>query len=137
VRAAAAVYAAETELARALRDVHVTVFPNRAESGTNLFATQALAAGVPSVLSDNTGHGDLLALRMPLTWAVPSYRNARDPAGWGESRVDEVVAALTQVYTAYQQGTVDAGESTAVAVHRVFSWQACYENITRATQARG
>jgi glycosyltransferase involved in cell wall biosynthesis len=132
------VYAAETELARTLRDVHVTVFPNRAESGTNLFATQALAAGVPSVLSDNTGHGDLLALRTPLTWAVPSYPNALDPAGWGESRVDEVVAALAEVYAAYQQGKVDAdaGESIAEAVHRVFTWQACYENITSATEAR-
>lgn len=127
-------YAAETELARALRDVHVTVFPNRAESGTNLFATQALAAGVPSVLSDNTGHGDLLALRTPLTWAVPSYPNARDPAGWGECRVDEVVAALAEVYAAYQQGRLDAGESTAEAVHRVFKWQACYENITSSTE---
>jgi hypothetical protein len=61
---------AEAEVARTLRDVHVAVFPNRAESGTNLFATQALAVGVPTVLSNNTGHGDLLELNTPLAFAV-------------------------------------------------------------------
>ncbi|CAN0032393.1 unnamed protein product, partial [Phaeothamnion confervicola] len=37
------------------------LFPNRCEGGTNLVAMEAVAAGVPTVLSANTGHLDLIA----------------------------------------------------------------------------
>jgi hypothetical protein len=46
-------------VAAAAGQAHAAVFTSRAESGTNLFATQCLAAGLPTVLSRNTGHEDL------------------------------------------------------------------------------
>ena len=36
------------------------LFPNRCESGTNLVAMEAMAAGIPVILSNNSGHLDLI-----------------------------------------------------------------------------
>lgn len=73
------------------RECDVALFTNRAEGGTNLVAMECLACGVPTILSDNTGHRDLL--RMGL-----GYRLSQKPGSawseWGESDVDEVVEAL-------------------------------------------
>ncbi|WP_333808451.1 glycosyltransferase [Phenylobacterium sp.] len=43
-----------------IRECDVAIFPNRCEGGTNLVAMETLALGVPSLLSANTGHMDLL-----------------------------------------------------------------------------
>jgi glycosyltransferase involved in cell wall biosynthesis len=73
------------------RECDVALFPNRAEGGTNLVAMECLACGVPTILSDNTGHRDLL--RMGL-----GHRLAQHPSDvwseWGESDVEEVVEVL-------------------------------------------
>jgi hypothetical protein len=64
---------------------------------------------------------------------VASGRNAGDAYGWRESRVEDVVAQLTRVYRAYQNHAMDDGASTAAAVHRAFTWEACYKNLTAAS----
>jgi glycosyltransferase involved in cell wall biosynthesis len=77
-----------------LREMDVAVFPNRAEGGTNLVAMEAMACGVPAILSANTGHLDLIE-------ADNAYRLERqrtDALGWGDSDVDEVVARLEEAY---------------------------------------
>ena len=38
----------------------VAVFTNRAEGGTNLVAMEAMSAAVPVIISNNTGHEDIL-----------------------------------------------------------------------------
>lgn len=97
-----------------LRQADVAVFPNRAEGGTNLVAMEALACGIPCILSDNTGHRDLLA-KVPayrLTYRPfvppPSFKRIRIATqsddsirtdGWGESDIDEIVDRLEEVYT--------------------------------------
>ena len=43
-----------------LKQADLAVFPNRCEGGTNLVAMEAIACGVPTVLSANSGHLDLL-----------------------------------------------------------------------------
>jgi glycosyltransferase involved in cell wall biosynthesis len=77
-------------MAAVYRECDVALFTNRAEGGTNLVAMECLACGLPTILSDNTGHRDLL--RMGL-----GYRLAQAPGmfpGWGESNVKAVVDAL-------------------------------------------
>jgi len=73
------------------RECDVALFPNRAEGGTNLVAMECLACGVPTILSDNTGHRDLLQMGL-------GHRLSQKPSSswseWGESDVDEVVEAL-------------------------------------------
>ena len=80
----------------------VALFPNRCEPGTNLVAMEAMATGLPAILSANTGHLDLigdgnclpLRAQAPAT-PPPSFGGAE---GWGESSVAEIVEGLETVY---------------------------------------
>jgi glycosyltransferase involved in cell wall biosynthesis len=87
---------------RILGQCDCAVFPSRYESGTNLPAMEAMACGLPVVLSDNTGHKDIIAddrcyrlQRQGPVAAVPSGWGAE---GWGESEVDEIDASLEAIY---------------------------------------
>ncbi len=73
------------------RECDVALFPNRAEGGTNLVAMECLGCGVPTILSDCTGHRDLL--QMGLGRAL-SQKPGAFWSEWGESDIDEVVEAL-------------------------------------------
>lgn len=85
-----------------LREMDVAVFPNRSEGGTNLVAMECMACGVPTILSANTGHLDLIGdangYVLERQAAVPGEAGAHGVPGWGESDVDEVVARLEQAY---------------------------------------
>lgn len=88
-----------TAMAQIVRQADVAIFPNRAEGGTNLVAMECMAAGVPVILSDTTGHRDLIAADR--TMAVPchplpdAYPGRED---WGEPDVEALAAALLAVY---------------------------------------
>jgi len=83
-----------------LRDMDAAVFPNRCEGGTNLVAMEAMACGVPTVLSANTGHLDIIADGN--CYALQDQRAVADPEGpggmWRESQVEEIVERLEQIY---------------------------------------
>lgn len=98
-----------------VREADVAVFPNRAEGGTNLVAMECLACGVPTILSANTGHLDLMgdhvfALRQQAP--VTSMELYQGTADWGESDVDEMVETLEWIYyhreAAQERGQVAA-----------------------------
>jgi glycosyltransferase involved in cell wall biosynthesis len=106
-----------------IREADVALFPNRAEGGTNLVAMETMACGVPTILSANTGHLDILsddgaiALRRqsPVTLPAPVGTD-----GWGESDVEEIVAALEQVYQDRERArAVGAAGATHMAK---FAW---------------
>lgn len=90
-------------IAQMLREMDVAVFTNRCEGGTNLVAMEAMACGVPTILSDNTGHRDLiqddrcfpLTRQSEISVKTKSFGGTRD---WGESDPEEVVALLERVY---------------------------------------
>lgn len=78
------------------RECDVGLFPNRAEGGTNLVAMECIACGVPTILSNNTGHRDLIGRA--------GVRPLRQSPGatwseWGESDVDDIVAVLESART--------------------------------------
>ena len=85
-----------------IRECDVAIFPNRCEGGTNLVAMETLALGVPSLLSANTGHMDLLDRQIGFALVdqtpVPEASSNPDYDGWGESSVDEIVERLEAVY---------------------------------------
>jgi tetratricopeptide (TPR) repeat protein/glycosyltransferase involved in cell wall biosynthesis len=99
-----------------LREADVALFTNRAEGGTNLVAMESLACGIPTILSANTGHLDLIEADhcYPLRSQGKVAGNAqyRGTTGWGESSVEEVVAGLEAIYadrqTARQRGAAAA-----------------------------
>jgi glycosyltransferase involved in cell wall biosynthesis len=78
------------------------VFPNRCEGGTNLVAMESMCAGVPVILSANTGHLDLLEpgnglpLRDQRPVDAPGLELGTE--GWGESQIDEIIARLELAY---------------------------------------
>jgi len=114
------------ELPNVLAEASVALFPNRAEGGTNLIAMECLASGIPTILSANTGHLDLIAhtgtfaaLRQrPLTAAIPGLRST---AEWGESDVEELVELLEQAYTRRDDALSRA--ASAVDAMRELSWE--------------
>jgi glycosyltransferase involved in cell wall biosynthesis len=91
------------QLPTVVREMDVAVFANRSEGGTNLVAMECMACGVPVVLSENTGHLDLvdpdvcfpLHIQNPLDGIGAGIGNT---PGWGESSVDEIVETLERIY---------------------------------------
>jgi glycosyltransferase involved in cell wall biosynthesis len=83
-------------LAPILREADAALFPNRCEGGTNLVAMEAMACGVPTILSANTGHLDLL--RDDAALALTDQRAIASAPGWRESNIEEILAALEALY---------------------------------------
>jgi glycosyltransferase involved in cell wall biosynthesis len=86
---------------RFIAEADVAVFPSRCEPSTDLPAMEALACEIPTIVSDCTGHMDLtpaapiLLRSQPPARATPTYQATE---GWGESCVDEIIEALTDVW---------------------------------------
>jgi glycosyltransferase involved in cell wall biosynthesis len=108
-----------------IREADVALFPNRAEGGTNLVAMECMACGVPTILSANTGHLDIISDEIcyqlhnqgPVR-ATPWYPSVE---GWGESSVEEMEEALERVYADRAQAAL-RGAAAAAAMRR-FSWE--------------
>jgi len=86
-----------------LREMDAAVFPNRCEGGTNLVAMECMACAVPTIVSANTGHLDLIA--DDTVFALAEQRPGTGPEagvgdidGWGESSVDEIVDTLERIH---------------------------------------
>ena len=111
-----------SSMVQILREAGVALFPNRCEAGTNLVAMEALATGIPTILSSNTGHLDV-------SKSVPCYRleqqqfveplNQQDGVdGWGESSVDEILETLERIY----RDREDACRRGQEAAHAMADW---------------
>lgn len=105
-----------------LRECDAAIFPNRCEGGTNLVAMEAMACGVPTFVSDNTGQKDLVDLlgcgRFASQRPVRASATMASTQDWGETDPDEVVEALEQIYTAREQERAKA----ANVAERIKAW---------------
>ena len=85
-----------------LREMDVALQPSRAEACTSLPVKEAMACGVPVIAPFNTGLGDLLhednAIVLRRQGPV-APQGAIPVDDWGESDLDEMVAALEWAYT--------------------------------------
>ena len=81
-----------------LRETDVALFPSRAEGGTNLSAMEAMACGIPCILTANTGHLDLIDDNncYALTDLKP---DPVEPEFWCQANVDEIIEKLEHAYT--------------------------------------
>lgn len=142
-----------------LAGMHGAIFLNRCEGGTNLVAMEALAMGVPSILSNNTGHADVIrsvgeggcyVARRQGRVTVPDLPRddpaARDPMdwnrgwgegdqaafeGWGESDVDEAADLLRRLE--YDREDAERrGRRAAAVMARDWSWRPAMEALTDA-----
>jgi glycosyltransferase involved in cell wall biosynthesis len=86
------------DLARLYREMGVALFPNRCEGGTNMVAMECMACGVPVILSNNTGHLDLIAAERCIPLKRQTALVGSDRLGWCESDVEEMIEALELVW---------------------------------------
>lgn len=108
------------------READVAIFPNRGEGGTNLVAMECLACGVPTILSANTGHLDLIEILETPTHCYPLKAQApvsateqfQGTAGWGESEVEEVIEHLETIY----QNRQEAQQRGQAAAKLMMDW---------------
>ncbi|MDG2032699.1 MAG: glycosyltransferase family 4 protein [Rhodospirillales bacterium] len=100
------------------------IFPNRCEPGTNLVAMEAMAAGLPVILSANTGHLDLIeegnSFVLLRQTPVAPYAPYTGVEGWAEPDVKEVLAHLTKIY-ADRKTAIARGKAAANTLKR-FAW---------------
>lgn len=117
-----------------VREADVAVFPNRCEGGTNLVAMECLACGVPTILSDNTGHRDLLAhgIAVPLQRQSPVHRDGLDTLDWGESDIEEIVERLEAVWRDRSEAAA-VGARAATFMPRL-DWRIQGERLLRAIE---
>jgi glycosyltransferase involved in cell wall biosynthesis len=106
------------QMPRILREVDVALFPNRAEGGTNLVAMECMACGIPTILSANTGHLDLI--ERDNCFVLERQRPVRDQGcdGWGESDVDEIIEALESAYDRREEAA-ERGRRGAATMSRL------------------
>ena len=105
-----------------LRECDVAVFPSRCEGGTNLVAMEAMACGVPTYVSYNTGQKDLVDLlgakALMKQGPVKPTPTMQTLADWGESDVEEVLAAFEYVY----DNRADAAREAAHVAEKITAW---------------
>ena len=110
-------------MAKVLREMDVALFPNRCEGGTNLVAMECMACGLPTIVSNNTGHRDLVATggAFALNRQGPLAIPGKGTDGWGESDIDEIVAMLDAVW-ADRENAKAVGLRAAAAMHE-WNWR--------------
>ncbi len=126
------------DMPRILAACDCAVFPSRNESGTNLPAMECMAMGLPVVLSDNTGHKDLIegpgedarvfVLRQQRPVAPPDARWGTE--GWGESSVEELEALLETLYTNRDEAAARGARAAAFMAN--LTWE---KQVPRLVQA--
>lgn len=107
-------------MARHMAHADVAVFPNRLEGATNLVAMECAAMGVPTLVSSNSGHEDLIEWFPNVIGMVDQGRaKCLEPdfglnLSAGEQSIDELLALLE---TVYEEGTPYTGGRAPLSVH--------------------
>lgn len=102
----------------------VAVFASRCEGGTNMVAMEAMASGVPCILSANTGHLDLITEDncFPLFKQSPlTIQKTKETSHWRESDIEELVDALERVY--HDREEAKALGSNGARFMRDWTWE--------------
>ena len=122
-------------LPQVMREADVALFPNRCEGGTNLPAMEAMACGVPAIISTNTGHLDIIS--DGCCFVLENQRSVSDVPdwngtdGWGESSIEEIVEKLETVYFNREE----AGRRGIRGARKMInerSWEICARKFTEA-----
>jgi len=114
-----------------LRDMDLAVFPNRCEGGTNLVAMEAMACGVPCIISRNTGHldlfGDDTCFGIDLQIPIGEVTGRPDLDGWGESSIEELIQKMEAAYVDRDRAS-EIGENGAKFMAG-WSWSAQVDRL--------
>ena len=90
------------EIPKYISAADMALFPNRCEPGTNLIAMEAMAMGLPCVISANTGHLDLIGEDRcyPLSDLRPvnPFPPYGEVEGWREPSIEETLERMEEIY---------------------------------------
>jgi glycosyltransferase involved in cell wall biosynthesis len=123
----------------------------RCEGGTNLVAMEAMAAGVPSILSNNTGHGDLVNAgcsqgthktnwacvplrRQKLLVPEASSQQMNPYEDWGESDIAECVEKL-KILWRNETLRLRVGQNGAALIASSMTWELYRAKLASALKA--
>jgi len=117
-----------------LREMDVALQPSRAEACTGLPVKEAMACGIPVIAPMNTGMKDLLTSENCLL--LTKQTEIHDPRsssmlGWGESDVDEIVAALDDAYDHRQKMQRIGASARQWLIEHDRTWQAHAHRLKR------
>lgn len=104
---------------------HCYLQPSRGE-GWGLQPLQAIAQGVPTILTDAHGQAEFahLGYGISATRSKADYFIYGDAGEWWEPSLDELCQRMEYVYNNYQEACEEA-ESSSREAHRRFSWDRC------------
>jgi glycosyltransferase involved in cell wall biosynthesis len=137
---------ANSQLPALIKQADSAVFCSRCEGGTNLMAMETLACGIPTLLSSNTGHLDLLGLEIEHAIPIGQEGLGKVPdkitagyggdAGrlWGETEPDELV----EIWLRIKADPIEwrrRAERGAIAM-KGFSWARCMERLLECLTER-
>lgn len=122
---------AENEVAL-YASAHCYVQPSRGE-GFGLQPLQAIAQGMPTILTDAHGHEAFSHLGMGIgyTMSDSGYFIYGDAGDWWEPDCDELVDTMRWVYHNYSQAK-DAAVEASIVARREFTWQKTAEKFLDA-----
>lgn len=118
----------EAELAL-YESVHCYLQPSRGE-GFGLQPLQALAQGIPTILTAAHGHDAFahLGLGISAKPAQSAYFIYGDAGDWWEPNLDELIEHMRWVYLNYSQACADAGRAAHVIAEE-FTWRRTAERF--------
>lgn len=129
------------QMASLLKQADLAVFPNRCEGGTNLVAMEAIACGVPTVLSANSGHLDLMRLGCPGIVPLSSSNSLKLPLSdaenfriWGESDPDD----LLRIFIDCLEGRIQLKPMRGLVNDETLdtlSWRCSFETLFSALES--
>ena len=134
------------QLPHLIKQADVAVFASRCEGGTNLMAMETLACGVPTLISANTGHLDLLAMgfghALPMGQAGSGQVDPHvhrvyggDPLGlWGETDPEELLCWWLRIAENRQEWRLN-GRQHADAV-KSLSWRESMRKLLLLVEER-
>lgn len=135
------------QLPSLIKQADIAVFVSRCEGGTNLMAMETLACGIPTVLSANTGHLDLLDGSIPHAIPVgmdgignvsPQLTAAYggDPVGmWGETDPDELLRVWLRLAAGDRQNLrISCFDGIHSMAH--WSWKSSMERLMNVLHAQ-
>lgn len=127
------------QLPNVIKQADVAVFVSRCEGGTNLMAMETLACGLPTLVSANTGHLDLLNMGMDHCLSVGATGigcvnpdlitgYGRDLRGfWGETDPEELLQCWLKI-ASDKVSWRQQGQKQAAAM-QAMSWKASMKRL--------
>lgn len=122
----------QEEERRIYADAHCYLQPSRGE-GFGLQPLQAIAQGLPTILTDAHGHQAFSHLGYGLStkFSKASYFIYGDAHEWWEPNFDELCEYMRYVYDNYDAAAALAADNAKVVAEE-FTWQRCAENFVAA-----